>query len=100
MGVATDCSTATASAPGYCDETLICGGVISGNCAMGSRIPAIAPPRTKGIARGGATDRADPPAQHEGDRQDDGHDGPVDEELGHDGNVSFAATACRRCRPW
>src|SRR5215510_3123520 len=40
IGVATDCSIVTASAPVYVVLTMICGGTISGNCDTGS--PAIA----------------------------------------------------------
>ncbi len=35
MGVATDCSSVFASAPGYVAWTRISGGTISGNCAVG-----------------------------------------------------------------
>src|SRR5215471_8985111 len=42
-GVATDCSTLTASAPVYVPVTWISGGVISGYCAIGSRWYATMP---------------------------------------------------------
>src|ERR1044072_3207731 len=45
-GVATDCSMVTASAPVYVVETIICGGMMSGNCATGSDLIATSPPNT------------------------------------------------------
>src|SRR5690242_18727095 len=45
-GVATDCSIVTASAPVYVVETMICGGMMSGNCATGSARIATSPPST------------------------------------------------------
>src|SRR4029450_9831876 len=50
IGVATDCSTVSASAPGYTAVVSICGGAISGNCATGSRNTITAPPITKRMA--------------------------------------------------
>ena len=50
IGVATDCSTVSASAPVYMAVVSICGGAISGNCATGSRNTMTAPPITKRIA--------------------------------------------------
>src|SRR4029453_12156764 len=50
IGVATDCSTVSASAPVYIAVVSICGGAISGNCATGSRKTMTVPPTTKGIA--------------------------------------------------
>src|SRR5215471_14725266 len=50
MGVATDCSTVSASAPVYMAVVSICGGAISGNCATGSRNTITAPPMMKTIA--------------------------------------------------
>src|SRR6185503_3066659 len=47
IGVATDCSTVSASAPVYIAVVWICGGAISGNCATGSRKTITAPPITK-----------------------------------------------------
>src|SRR5262249_31251280 len=35
MGVATDCSMVSASAPVYVVDAMICGGTIAGNCARG-----------------------------------------------------------------
>src|ERR1700749_3272349 len=37
IGVATVAATTSALAPGYCPETLMIGGAISGYCATGSR---------------------------------------------------------------
>src|SRR5215472_16474926 len=50
IGVATDCSTVSASAPVYMAVVSICGGAISGNCATGSRNTMTAPPTMKRIA--------------------------------------------------
>src|SRR4029453_5929477 len=50
IGVATDCSTVSASAPVYIAVVSICGGAISGNCATGSRNTITAPPITKMMA--------------------------------------------------
>ena len=50
IGVATDCSTVSASAPVYMAVVSICGGAISGNCATGSRNTITAPPITKRMA--------------------------------------------------
>ena len=50
IGVATDCSIVTASAPGYVVETMICGGTMSGNCATGSPPIATRPAMTVTIA--------------------------------------------------
>src|SRR4029450_1024569 len=47
IGVATDCSTVSASAPVDMAVLSICGGAISGNCATGSRNTITAPPITK-----------------------------------------------------
>src|SRR5205823_6368764 len=49
-GVATDCSIVTASAPGYVAVTSICGGTISGYCAIGSVRIDTRPTRTVAIA--------------------------------------------------
>src|SRR5204862_5659775 len=49
-GVATDCSMVTASAPGYCAVTVICGGTICGNWATGRSLSATSPPSTVTIA--------------------------------------------------
>src|SRR3954471_21905679 len=49
-GVATDCSMVTASAPGYCAVTVICGGTIEGNWATGRSLSATRPPSTVTIA--------------------------------------------------
>src|SRR6478736_6822943 len=49
-GVATDCSMVTASAPGYCAVTVICGGTIDGNWATGRSLSATSPPSTVTIA--------------------------------------------------
>src|SRR6476620_10495548 len=49
-GVATDCSMVSASAPGYCAVTVICGGTIWGNCATGRPRSATIPPRTVTMA--------------------------------------------------
>src|SRR5690349_19611744 len=54
-GVATDCSMVTASAPGYCAVTVICGGTIAGNWATGRPSSATIPPRTVTIAMTMAT---------------------------------------------
>src|SRR3954469_10992086 len=54
-GVATDCSTVTASAPVYVAVTWICGGTMSGNWATGNRPMATSPPRTVTIAMTMAT---------------------------------------------
>src|SRR5215218_82247 len=54
-GVATDCSIVTASAPGYCAVTVICGGTIAGNWATGRPSSATIPPRTVTIAMTMAT---------------------------------------------
>ena len=43
-GVATDCSTVTASAPVKVVETMICGGMIDGYCATGRLRIASSPP--------------------------------------------------------
>src|SRR5271157_5280305 len=50
IGVATDCSTVSASAPGYVAVVWICGGTIFGNWATGSRKTITAPVITKKIA--------------------------------------------------
>ena len=50
IGVATDCSIVTASAPGYVVETMIWGGTMSGYCATGSPFIATRPPRTVPMA--------------------------------------------------
>src|SRR4051812_26936465 len=50
IGVATDCSTVSASAPGYVAFTWISGGAISGNCAVGSRNIEITPMITMRMA--------------------------------------------------
>src|SRR3954469_12107010 len=49
-GVATDCSMVSASAPGYCAVTMICGGTIDGNWAIGRPSSATSPPSTVTIA--------------------------------------------------
>src|SRR5579872_1847679 len=50
MGVATDCSMVSASAPVYVVVRFTCGGRIWGNCAIGSPRRATAPTRTVMIA--------------------------------------------------
>src|SRR5580692_8077483 len=50
IGVATDCSMVSASAPVYVVVRLICGGRICGNCAIGSPRSATAPMSTVMIA--------------------------------------------------
>ena len=49
-GVATDCSMVSASAPGYCAVTSICGGTICGNSAIGRPPSATTPPSTVTMA--------------------------------------------------
>src|SRR5688572_26145079 len=51
IGVATDCSSVTASAPVYVVVIFTSGGTISGNCAIGSRSIATVPAITIRIAR-------------------------------------------------
>src|ERR1043166_5622436 len=46
IGVATDCSMVSASAPGYCPWIWISGGTRSGNCATGRPSIDTKPPRT------------------------------------------------------
>ena len=77
-GVATACSIVTASAPMYFAVTMICGGMMSGNCAIGSaRI-------------------ATRPAKHGDDGDDDGDDRTTDEEARHgSGYLSGLAPAAR-----
>src|SRR4029077_2479148 len=55
IGVATDCSTVSASAPVYTAVVWIWGGAISGNCAIGSRKIMTAPPIIVRYARTCAT---------------------------------------------
>src|ERR1700690_3875789 len=50
IGVATDCSIVSASAPGYEVEIWMRGGTMSGNCATGRPTIAMSPPRTVRIA--------------------------------------------------
>src|SRR6266403_3261131 len=50
IGVATDCSTVSASDPVYTAVVWIWGGAISGNCATGSRKTMTAPAITKRMA--------------------------------------------------
>ncbi len=50
MGVATDCSIVCASAPVNAVVRMICGGMICGNCAMGSPTSDTAPSRIVTIA--------------------------------------------------
>ena len=50
MGVATDCSMVCASAPVKVVVRMICGGMICGNCAMGSPTSDTAPRSTVRIA--------------------------------------------------
>src|SRR5579859_4346519 len=50
IGVATDCSIVSASAPVYVVVRLTCGGRICGNCAMGRPTSATTPMRTVRIA--------------------------------------------------
>ena len=50
IGVATDCSMVTASAPVNVVLRLICGGMIWGNCAIGSPTSVTAPMRTVTMA--------------------------------------------------
>src|SRR5215831_534644 len=49
MGVTTVEATTSALAPGYCPETLMMGGAISGYCAIGNRANDTAPTITKTI---------------------------------------------------
>src|SRR6266850_53458 len=93
-GVATDCSTVTASAPVYVAVTMICGGTMSGNWATGNRPIATSPPRTVTIAitmatMGRLTKKADtsvPPAFV--DRLDGDACGSHNRALGHERGVN------------
>ena len=77
IGVATDCSIVSASAPVYVACTLISGGTMCGYCAMGS-------PRDHGAAD-----------EHEEDGDDDRRHRSRDEELSHDPFTSSRVESTR-----